>query len=286
MDLLTEIKRIIKEEYGISDVVNLETRKIINTIKAYHPKKAKQIVNGFPLSEGKISDYKFLNFTIDLYFRIYYITDISEITLINDINPGNTDFDKNAQKYFIQTTVICNNGNFTDYNGTTEHEVDHLFKIKKTDKMLLVKPINQEIYQKARNMAIRSDFYSQIIGYVIYYNNNFERDAFASEMYRIIMDNPHTEPIETIKKNVTYKNIKIINTFIENITAKDESKIENILLNNFGKHYQWWYSMSKNVVKNYYTKIGKIIVKAEKDLIKKYPMSNFKKQIVNPPTKD
>ena len=68
MDLLTEIKKIIKEEYGISDVVNLETRKIINTIKSYHPKNAKQIVNGFPLIEGEIYNYVFLNIRIDLFF--------------------------------------------------------------------------------------------------------------------------------------------------------------------------------------------------------------------------
>lgn len=285
MDLLTEIKKIIKEEYGISDVVNLETRKIINTIKSYHPKNAKQIVNGFPLIEGEIYNYVFLNIRIDLFFRIYYITDNSQINLIKDTNPGNTAFDENTQKYFIQTTVICNNGNFTDYNGTTEHEVDHLFKIKKRGKKPLYNPISQEIYQKARNLCIRDNFYSQIVGYVIYYNNKFERDAFASETYRTIMDNPHTEPIETVKNGILFKNIKIINTFIESISTEDKEKIENILSNNFGKHFDWWYNMAKNVVRNYYTKIGKAIVKAEKDLLKKYPMSNFKKQISEPPTK-
>ena len=99
------------------------------------------------------------------------------------------------------------------------------------------------------------------------------------------MDNPHTEPIETVKNGILFKNIKIINTFIENISTEDKEKIENILSNNFGKHFDWWYNTAKNVVRNYYTKIGKAIVKAEKDLLKKYPMSNFKKQISEPPTK-
>ena len=283
MDLLTEIKNTVNEEYGISDVVNLETRKIINTIKSYKPKNSKQTINGFPSSEGKISDYNFLNSKIDLYFRIYYIKDNNQIELINDINPGYTNFDENTQKYYLTTTVICNKGNFIDYNGTTEHEVDHLFKIKKTGKMPLIKPTSKDIYQKARNLIIKNDFYSQIVGYVIYYNNKFEKDAFASEIYRIIMDNPHSEPFETVEKNVTFKNIKIINTFIENITTENINEIENILLNNFNKHFRWWHNMAKNVVKMYITKIGKVIAKAQKDLIKKYPMSNFKKQIIEPP---
>ena len=84
------------------------------------------------------------------------------------------------------------------------------------------------------------------------------------------MDNPYNNPYETLKNTIVYNNINVIREYVLK-TNNNKEKFTEIVKNNLGKNYIWFYNLANNVVKTYVNKIGKVFAKAYNDLNKENP---------------
>lgn len=261
-NLITEIKKVINEELGISRTVVKETNMLIANIV----KNAKEQNKQNNIKKGIFRTFVF-GFPIEVEYQIFYLNDSTDIKKLNLVNPGN--FKNN-----YLTTTLCylrNQNRYVDYNGTTQHEIEHLFQEMKSSKDLLNNNKSKKMYNTAIKLAKSTNAFEKIVGYVIYYNNKFEKDAFINEIYKQIMDNWQIDPFETVKNTIVYKNISTIDKVTNTLTPYQKEKINEILDTTFNKTFNWWYNMAKNVVKTYTNKIGKTIIKAQNDIIKFHP---------------
>ena len=145
----------------------------------------------------------------------------------------------------------------------TQHEFEHIYQMIRSGNDLL-KDTSIDMYGTALSLMKDDDVIKKLVGYVVYYNNKFEKDAFVNAIYKQIMDNNENTPTQTLKNTITYQNILTIKTHLIEYQGY-KNKIETIVKTNFNKSYKWFYKMTCNVVKTYISKMGKILMKAYKD---------------------
>lgn len=256
MELFEKITRLVKEELGISELVKIETQKLIDKIVTDSNKMSFQVFSGKfkTLLFGKI---------IDIIYQIKIVNNESELKLLKIPNAGSVSVDNSV----LKTTIVymADKQQYFDYNGTTEHEVKHVFQLANSGKKFLAKNKTQSMYKTALMLTDMDDYYEQVVGWTIYYACKFERDAFVSALYRRIIDNWSETPIEVIKQTNLYKNLKIISDEADRETTTSAQRIDDVCEKYFGKHYKWWKNTAKQTVSGYLTKIGKVLAKVEKD---------------------
>ena len=257
-DLITEIKQQLVEELGVSDKVikltDLITKAIIKDSKT------------LPYSETKEHSFTYpipiFNTKIDIHYILTYVDTEDQIPFIvcesNMIEDG----------YYLKAhlSYVKELNKYVDHEGLLQHEVEHIYQMMMAGKYLL-KPKSQEIYEKAIELSQDNNIYKKLVGYVIYYNNKFEKDAYANQIYKTIMDKHNINPYETLKNTAIYNNIRIIKEYILDTDLYYEY-YKTIVFDNFGKSLNWFLKLTKSVVKNYTNKIGKVFAKAHKDLYK------------------
>ena len=256
MRLDENLIRLVNEELGISELVKTETQNLIDKIVSDSNKMTFQVFSGkFKTTLfGKI---------IDVIYQIKIVNNENELKLLKIPKAGSFSEDTNV----LKTTIVylANKSCYIDFNGTTEHEVKHLFQAVKSGNKFLVKGKTQEIYNTALKLTDMDDYYEQVVGWTIYYACKFEKDAFMSGLYRNITDNWSEKPIEIVKQTNLYKNLEIISDEAEKETPTSIQRIEDVCEKYFGKHYKWWKNTAKGTVSAYLTKIGKVLAKVEKD---------------------
>jgi len=270
MTLFEEITQEINEELGISQLVTNTTNILINNIV----KNSKSIPNN-SIKQGCLKQYNLFGEKYDVFYTLYFFNTIKEKEEFSYIDAGNT---TNNKEIHVIICYIKEINKYIDYKGSTQHELEHTYQIIKSGKYLLT-PQNITTYTKAKNLITigitNNNLFEALVGFTVYYNNRFEKDGYANDIYRQIIDNKFKNPIDIVKKTDTFNNILIIEKYLNNDSIYVKQVIDNIVSNTFGKHYKWWYNMAKNVVKNYKTKIGKIIVKAQKDLCQENTLTHI-----------
>lgn len=256
MRLDESIIRLVNEELGISELVKVETQNLIDKIVSDSNKMSFQVFSGKFRTAlfGKI---------IDVIYQIKIVNNENELKLLKIPNAGSFSQDNNI----LKTTIVylANKRRYIDFNGTTEHEIKHIFEIVKSGNNFLVKGKTQTIYNTALKLTDMDDYYEQVVGWTIYYACKFEKDAFMSGLYRNITDNWSEKPIEIVKQTNLYKNLEIISDEAEKETVASRQRIEDVCEKYFGKHYNWWSNTAKRTISAYLTKIGKVLAKVEKD---------------------
>lgn len=272
-ELLTEIKQIMYEEMGVSDTVTRNTKNIISQIV----KDSKQ----YPYSNFKQGTFIYIttdNFNIKVNYDLYYCEDNNHVP--NIVETGYSLWD--GKIFTLNTTIVYikSENKYKDYRGTTQHEMDHIYKMYKSKKHLISKPTSQQLYYIADKFKYQ-DFPHKLVGYVIYYNNNFEKDAFINSIYKTIMDNNDIDPYITIQNSRTYQNIQAIKNYVLD-SNEYEKEITDICINELHKSYKWFYNITKKVVNNYIYKMGRLLVKVNKDLnIKR--LDDIPEELLTPP---
>lgn len=256
MELITEIKKFVNEELGLSELVKDTSKNLIAEI-IKDSRKHKSL----DVADGGFS-YTLFGKRVNILYHMYRVKDDETLGSLKIDNPGAYYENSNV----LETTIVYvkEKNAYIDYAGTTRHEIKHVYQSIKKQKPLLFGK-SQDTYQKARTLRKSGDFFEQIVGYTIYYANNFERDAFVSTWYSLIDNSPAKDPYEVIQTTSVYKNIKIIHNFLDNLTISARQVIENICQNNFGRHFKWWKNIALRVCSDYVNRIGKIIAKAEKE---------------------
>lgn len=270
-NLITEIKKSINEELGISKMVTNETNSLISTIINDSKKQPKQnnMKNG-------LFDTMVFGVPISVQYQIFYVNSYQDINTLNIVNPGNLTDDN-----FIVTTLcyIKDQNKYIDYDGSTQHEVQHMYQELMSGKDLLENPKIKNMYTTAIKLAKSTNAFEKFVGFTIYYGSKFEKDAFMNEMYKQIMDNWQINPFETIKKTVVYRNINAIKNVIGNLTEYQKTKLQETVQFYFNKNLNWFLTIANKIVKTYTNKIGKIIIKAQNDIAEKYPKMTFNEKI-------
>lgn len=259
MELFEEITMMVNEELGISNLVTQTTNNIINMIAQ---KSGKILSVGYNKS-GCINGVNIFGKKIDIYYTVYFVKTINDVNSIKCTWSGGYNDEHNR----LTTSIVYieDENRFVDYMGTTQHELEHIYQTVMNKKNLISAPKTKKIYIAAKELMKSSDFFEQVVGYSIYYANKFEGDGYANSFYKMISDNPQKNPMDIIKETTMFKNIKIINDVIEQNKPYAIQAIENISVAKFGKHFNWWKNLTKRIISNYYTKIGKVIAKIEKE---------------------
>ena len=270
-NLITEIKKSINEELGISKIVTNETNSLISTIINDSKKQPKQnnMKNG-------LFDTMVFGVPISVQYQIFYVNSYQDIKTLNIVNPGTLTDDN-----FIVTTLcyIKDQNKYIDYDGSTQHELQHLYQELMSGKDLLENPKIKNIYTTAIKLAKSTNAFEKFVGFTIYYGSKFEKDAFMNEIYKQVMDNWQINPFETIKKTVVYRNINTIKNVIDNLTEYQKAKLQETIQFYFNKNLNWFITIANKIVKTYTNKIGKIIIKAQNDIVEKYPKMTFNGKI-------
>lgn len=270
MELFEEIVKAINEELGISDLVTITVNDIISQIindqKKYPNNKIKT---------GILNNCNLFGKKVDINYTLYFCDDENQLNNITNINTGKNKIVKN--KYIIYTTIcyIKSLNKYIDFKGTTQHEIEHLYQIIQSNKSFLYKPKTEKIYNTSLQLAKYGSHYEKIVGYTIYYNCKFEKNAFGNETYRQLIDFPNNDPMKLIKQTTLYNNLKIIDDCCKHISPIEKQTIEHIVFVNFNKHFNWWFNKAKKLIDEYVTTIGKIIVKTQKDLNEETVLDNF-----------
>lgn len=264
-DLLTEIKEIVKEELSISDEV-LKTK---NALVAAIIKDSKNM----PKHDSKFADYmkQGILFKYPLFgeqwiviYKIFYIKSNAEYdNLISNIEAGKT---SPNGKVYVNLIYIADRNNYTDIEGEVQHELEHIYQVAKKKKWIISSQLSADIYSKAQNLKNNgTTIGEQLVGFTLYYNNNFERDVFTNGIYSMMIDNNVTEPLKFIKNTVNYKNVLTVERVVEAGTYKEE--IDKVVKSYFGKSYGWWKKIALRMVSTYKVKIGKAVAKYTKDYL-------------------
>lgn len=262
-NLLMEIKNSLYEEMGISK----EVTNISNDILSSIIKDSKTIPYNDIKKHNFIYEYNGNKIYVD--YTLYYVLDEDSINTVikhDNINTFGESDRKSKNIYYLKTTVFYQRdiNKYVDYNGTIQHEFEHIYQMIKSGKHLLSNVITKDIYTTADYLRHKSDIISKLIGYTIYYNNRFEQDAFANGLYKKIMDNPTSNPYDILQQDVTYKNVLTIKKYIlENNTY--QTTIDTVVQKQFNKTYKWFHKIAENMVKTYIRKMSRTLLKAQND---------------------
>lgn len=262
-NLLMEIKNSLYEEMGISK----EVTNISNDILSSIIKDSKTIPYNDIKKHNFIYEYNGNKIYVD--YTLYYVLDEDSINTVikhDNINTFGESDRKSKNIYYLKTTVFYQRdiNKYVDYNGTIQHEFEHIYQMIKSGKHLLSNVITKDIYTTADYLRHKSDIISKLIGYTIYYNNRFEQDAFANGLYKKIMDNPTSNPYDILQQDVTYKNVLTIKKYIlENDTY--QTTIDTVVQKQFNKTYKWFHKIAENMVKTYIRKMSRTLLKAQND---------------------
>lgn len=270
--LINEVKKVVTEELGVSNAVSDMTkeviRKIVENCKGVRKRYDGSAINGRVLID--LWGTKYL-----VGYNLFCVADENDIKGL-DADMFEAWSDTTKFEMVIPLFYIKNKNKYLDYDGSIQHEVLHVYQSTKTTALL--KRTSKEIYQKAVAMINSDNGVESIVGFVLYYNNKFEQDAFANEFYRKLKEQNVLNPLDFLKTTTIYQNITVIKELVID-TDQYSRLLSKVVKDNFGKGYFWFLNMAKSVYSTYITKLGKVIAKYEKERHPQGKLVNIKKKI-------
>lgn len=274
------ISRVLNEELGISNDVNLIVTRIKNLVSDDYARNEEDDSKRVRLKlspRKNIPSFKntiYVDFEQEKIKVVYYVVKEKTIGFLTYKNLYKSYYD--TKDNYIRLYLSEKNGkiNWIHYANTLQHEVEHFYQQYKKGKSLL-NDKNLEKYDKNRKLRNSNNLYEKIIGFVYYYYNKIERNAIMNGLYRSIMENNEEdyiiEPEEILKNDTHYKNIQVIDKCLKDIESDEEKRqwwVESV--ENIGKNFNSFMRIMKVVVNEYTNSFARTIHKAKKDLEEKY----------------
>lgn len=272
------LRRILKEEQGISNKVSLFVLKLKNKISTDFGKNKynESLYKILPLVPNKTItvinnsfDDLFENEIITIEYNVGLPKTNQEMVLYK--KKYQSEMKMAGKKIILYLTLNENNKiNWKLHLSSLQHEVHHLFQTIKKDKPL-IDVADMGDYNFYQNLLKSEDESEKIIGYTLYYAIKAEKEAFSNGLYREIMEQNketyNTSPIKILQSNITYKNIKYIDFYINNKKKINSLKFKLLELN---IDFNSYINIAFNVVENYIKSFSRIVYKAKQDLSKLY----------------
>lgn len=272
------LRRILKEEQGISNKVSLFVLKLKNKISTDFGKNKynESLYKILPLVSNKTItvinnsfDDLFENEIITIEYNVGLPKTNQEMVLYK--KKYQSEMKMAGKKIILYLTLNENNKiNWKLHLLSLQHEVHHLFQTIKKGKPL-IDVANMGDYNFYQNLLKSEDESEKIIGYTLYYAIKAEKEALSNGLYREIMEQNketyNTSPIKILQSNITYKNIKYIDFYINNEKKINSLKPKLLELN---IDFNSYINITKNVVESYIKSFSRIVYKAKQDLSKLY----------------
>ena len=274
------IKEILEEELGISNEVNNIVLKIKQMISENYHSNKDNISYYFklPFNEKIITNvfinaliFKYNNYELKIFFNIL------------DVNNENIKLYKNKKSSFnyhekkISLFLTSDDGKilWKKHSSTLQHEVEHFFQCYMKEGPSINNVNDRAKYKKYADLARKENEIQKSIGLIFYLAYPHEKDAYINGLYRKIMeindDSYIQEPIEVLKNYQPYIEINNLRKFINKCMSDidEHYKLLKELQNQYIK-YDYFIQKFDSVIHEYIKGFGRVIYKANKDLIEKF----------------
>ena len=262
--LITEIKKIIQEELGISDEVTKISKEFYsemitalrnsNDIEKTETTVIKKTPLTFHIGDIKLSCniiYRnFLSKDYDVLYKMPYVT-----------NGESFRVSKNLYFLFINVLAISGTINKEKAMETIQHEIEHVYQQIKMGNGFG----SESMYVKLKNDMESADENRVKVSKLIYYTIKSEQEAFANGLYAYFMDlnEPYSE--EKLKESETWNNYVFIKDEINELEHNNEMKS---VFNEYFCEFGLTIKDVKREMGNFLHRIGKVIIKIQNDKIK------------------
>ena len=238
-----EIRRFLREESSISDIVK-DTAKSITNI----------LVRG---------EYEF---THPFY-------DIGEFTVVGvpiEVNAAdyraNGKTEPNERKITVEIPMLNGTVLKNSVYKVVSHEVEHLFQITKRDSASWGK--YSDIYNKAMDLGNSDDYYISNLSKYIYSCTSFEQDAFVNELYAELMSIPFFSQryvVDAVQNSNAYRALVLIRDVKAELTDSMSGVDYKNAMKEFNRSPRWFVYLGINGEKRLIDKIRNVIKKGGKD---------------------
>lgn len=264
MPLLEELRKVIKEELGISDKVTEISKMFFSEIMDRIPTAEEKEKNDvmikkefsltFSVDDVKIScGVAYRNFLSKDFSKIYntpYITDGSSAQISNKLF-----------FCFINIFAVCGALNKEKAMETIQHEVEHIFQQIRMGRSFG----GDSLYAKIKT-DMESEYENRSkVARLLYYTLKPEQEGFINGLYAFLMDSmePYTE--ELLKKSEAWGSYVFSrNTFEELKDNPDMKRVFNEYFNDYGITI----GKIETELDNLLHRIGRAVIKVKQDKAK------------------
>lgn len=274
------LEDIIKEELGIADEVSRVTDRIIKEIDTRAKAAWKLELNNAypdPLIQDSFETTVFGK-EITVFFNAYFYKTKEELRRWwNTLTSGGSyDYKNGVLTIPIGYSVASLKH---EYNvDSLQHEMEHAYQNIKRGKPFFTSKEENGFYHKVlRNLY--SPYLTSCVSHVLYYSYKFERDAFINATYRFLMLHQGEDELTAIKEFVHYENIRIIEQLLEIIKTdkKTAEELEQICKETYNISLKRFINLANWVVKEYLSRMGKVIIKCREDKMSGVPIKEIPK---------
>lgn len=264
MLLLEELRKIIKEELGISDKVTELSRQffseMIDKIPEAEGREKNDIMvkKEFPLTffvDGvKVScSVVYRNFLSKDFSRIYdtpYVTDGSSFRVSNKLF-----------LCFINVFAVCGTLNKEKAMETIQHEIEHIFQQIRMGRSFG----GDSMYIKIKTDMESGDENRSKVARLLYYTLKSEQEGFNNGLYAFLMDTPEPYSEDLLKKSETWGNYVFSRNTLKEIKDNQGMKL---IFNEYFNDYGVTISNIEIELNNFLHRIGRTIIKVKQDKLK------------------
>ena len=262
--LITELKKVIQEELGISNGVTLVSHgfydKMVNAIKNTNDiektettiiKKTQMVFYIYDIKLSCNITYRnFLSKDYESLYKMPYITNGESFRLTEKL-------------YFCFINVFAISGTINKEKAmeTIQHEIEHIYQQIKMGNGFG----SDSLYVKLKNDMESSDENRVKISKMIYYTIKSEQEAFVNGLYAYFMDlnEPYSE--ERLKKSETWNNYIFLKKVLSELEHNDEMKA---IFNEYFCEFGITVKDMERETNNFLHRIGRAIIKIQNDKIK------------------
>lgn len=277
----TKLNTVINEEMTINDNVSKILENIIKLFNdSFKTINFTKVNNTFSMK--KISfNYKLENAVVFFKFKCYNVFDKKYYNTIKKIyNLGNGEVNETTKTITINLGYISGTLQ-TPLSTVLRHEEQHIFQI------LMGRQINnwhmndfgKKIYLKAVEIIKKktSTIEDYIVAFPLYTQSDNEVDAFINQLYQELVENniKHLDEDFIILNSSVYKYYLMSKKYLR-LIKNDRTKYEPNIIQ-FGLTFEKYIKMIDNALNRTIQKIGKVIVKYNKD----YPLKGADEIMLN-----
>lgn len=262
------VDNIINEELGIANDVIEKTNEIKNLIYSDSRKVEKiKLDNGVTSVSGVVVTNVFGN-DMKIMYTIYNYYDYD--TYFDKKEYFNPMCGVSCEKNEIYLSILSISGEFQEnsFGDSIQHELEHLYQIKKQGKWLFQ---DNDLYEKASknlNNELYDGWVSKLSN-VIYYSRNEEHDAFVNGLYQQLVNADAFGRYDYIIKTSTPYQISLLLT---NLKSEIEDNYNNVNLIEATKFFKrprrWFIAQCEIGTRKIIRKIMKVRAKANNDFLR------------------
>jgi hypothetical protein len=259
-----EIKKIIKEELGVSnEVINISKDILKTCIEMIKDAKVVER-NDILIKKSFNFNYKVNdnNISITVYHRNFLNNDLFTMDGNEYITNGASILiGKNHSMCILNIFSICGTLQTGKAMETIQHEVEHIYQT-----LMMGKNFGGEMmYAKIKTDLESGDDDENKIGNMMYLSLKSEQEGFANGLYAYMMDKPLPYSNDLLIESETWKNFQLLKQLVSELETNENLKKKfSVYFEKFGITIK----DLKQSIRNFSSRIGKVIIKVKNDKIK------------------